>query len=327
VRAQHDDFVLLAASFDLADDVERIGWRFDELRLNIELQLHWNLVIQQPDDAIVMLRRDHHHGRWNGILGIVRAAGLAEDRASVTDVTGLQDHRRAFVLEKLIYLVAKRSALLLFGCLRRARRAEQIRQTRGIDIGVQLRVGEAASGWIGGHGEIAGLYRQHDLAAQFALELFEIRVIFERRIDGFRLHGARGAGTPGQWEADERRVRRLDHVSGEVRVVPAAAEGAPRLLVDAGEPVFLQPLDHPIARGLEAGRVGEARAIHVGEIEDVFHHLGVFERLGLDAMDDREVHRLFGVGGDGRDGDGALENESKAAPGRAGCHGGSFIRG
>ena len=301
MRAQHHDFVLLAASFDLADHVERIGGRIDELRLNIELQLHGDVVIEQPNYAIVMLWRHHHHGRWNGILGIARSAGLAEDRARVADVPRLQDHYCAFVFEELIHLVAKLGTLLLFGRLRRTERAEEIRQTSRIDGGVQLGVGEPASRRIGGHREIAGLHRQHDLAAQLALELFEIRIVLERRVDGFRLHRALRAGAPGQREPDQRRVRGFDHVAGEVCVGPTAAEGSPRFFVDVGEPVLLQPLDHPVARGLEAGRIGEARTIHVGEIEDVLHHFGVFERLGLDAMNDREVDGFFGVGGEGRE--------------------------
>ena len=32
----------------------------------------------------------------------------------------------------------------------------------------------------------------------------------------------------------------------------------------------------------------------VGEEEQVVHHFGVFESFGFDAVDDREVHFLFG---------------------------------
>ena len=112
-------------------------------------------------------------------------------------------------------------------------------------------------------------------------------------------HRALRAGTPGQRKSDQRRIDRFKHVAGEVRVGPAAAEGSPGLFVDIGESVLLQPLHHPVARGFEAGRIGEARAIHVGEIKDVVHHLGVFERFGFDAMNDRQVDGFFGEGRQG----------------------------
>ena len=82
-------------------------------------------MIQQPDDAVIMLWCYHHHGRGNGIFGVARSTSLAKDRAAVADVAGLYDHERAFVLQKLIRFVAKLGAFLLLGCLRWAERAEE----------------------------------------------------------------------------------------------------------------------------------------------------------------------------------------------------------
>ena len=259
-----------------------------------------------------MLRRYDDHGRRNRIFGIARSARLSKHNTGVADVPRLQDHDCSFVFEILIDFIAKRRALLLLGRLLRSQRTEEVRQPSGLEILLELGVGQAAPRRLGGHRQLPRLRRQHDLAPELALELFQIRVGFKRRVDGFRLHRAGGAWRPGQRESDERRIGRLEHVTRETRIGPAAAERSPGLFPNVRESVLLEPFHHPVARRLEAGRVGQARSIDVGEIEDVLHDFGVFKRFGFDAMDGRQIDRFLGVSADGgqheHDGEGTQEH-------------------
>jgi hypothetical protein len=70
---------------------------------------------------------------------------------------------------------------------------------------------------------------------------------------------------------------------------------------------------HPIRGGEESGRVGHARAINVGEVEKMFHHLGILERLRFDTIDGVQIDAFFSEGGD-ESASGGEEEKDGAAP-------------
>ena len=85
-------------------------------------------------------------------------------------------------------------------------------------------------------------------------------------------------------------------VGREPRKGPAAAVRPPLLLMRADAP-FAQLLHHPVGRGEEARRIREARTIHVGQVEQVVHHLGVLQRLMRESGERRRDRRAPGQGG------------------------------
>ena len=143
--------------------------------------------------------------------------------------------------------------------------------------------------------KVLGAHRQDDLPLRLAPEFVEVGIGGHRRIDRLSLDRSIRSGRPGQWKPDERLILGLDHVPGKARIGPAPAEG-PRLFVDIGEAVFLEALHDPFTCCRIIGRAGQPRAVHIGEIKLVVHDLGVFERLGFDPVDHREIDRLFTVG-------------------------------
>src|SRR5579871_5665127 len=48
--------------------LKRIGGRIDELGLDIEFQLHGDVVLQQAHDAVVVFRRERDNRRRDGIV-------------------------------------------------------------------------------------------------------------------------------------------------------------------------------------------------------------------------------------------------------------------
>src|SRR5690348_11258449 len=79
----------------------------------------------------------------------------------------------------------------------------------------------------------------------------------------------------------------------ETDAVPAAAERSPFLQLRVGEAPFVEPPDGPFGGCLKSRRAGQARAVNVGQVKRIFHHLGVLERLILDAVDGMKVDLLL----------------------------------
>ena len=129
----------------------------------------------------------------------------------------------------------------------------------------------------------------------FSLPLYFSKSASTLDIDQDRLAGHRsiGSGRPGQRNADQRLILRLDHVRFKMFRGPAAAERSP-LFFFRRQTVLGHSLHHPIRRGFVARRTGETRAIHIGQVEHVIHHLRILEGFGLDPIDDQQIHLFAG---------------------------------
>ena len=134
---------------------------------------------------------------------------------------------------------------------------------------------------------------QDNLALQFSLELFQVFRPADHR--HHRLAGDRtvGSGRPGLGKANDGLELGLLHHGRETSGRPAAAEGSPFFHLDVDQAPLLHLLDRPVARVIDIGRSGEPWTVHVGEIEQRVHHLGIArERLALDAMQDAQIDLL-----------------------------------
>ena len=283
MRADHHDLIALASARNLSDDVHRVHPVVEEARLNVELKLHGNLAIEQARDAVVMLRRQHHHRRWNRILRIARAAGLREDGAPFTAAAaGAHRDRDALVREEFIERALELCASAKGSALP-ARPADRVGARRPLTpaalTGIRrlcdrrkLRIRSPQPERLQAHLQLASGAEQHHLPFEHPFVLVEVRFVVDRDDHRVAADGAVGARRIGERRADERRGLGLGHVRREARVRPAAPERAPFFLVCADAPVT-QPLDDPVGRAEEAGRVREPRAAHIGQVKEVLHHL------------------------------------------------------
>ena len=70
VASEHDDFIFFGGTGDLSDDVEGVLVVFLVFDLDVEGELWGDVVLQQADDAVVLLCPDGDHGRaGTGSLG------------------------------------------------------------------------------------------------------------------------------------------------------------------------------------------------------------------------------------------------------------------
>ncbi len=86
VRAEQHELAREIAARQIGDDVEAVGIRLVvELRLDLELDLHRNALVQDPEHAVVMLD-GQRHARHDvaGVGGVVGTAGARKDRAAVS---------------------------------------------------------------------------------------------------------------------------------------------------------------------------------------------------------------------------------------------------
>ena len=105
----HHHFVPLGVARNLGDDIERPRIVVVKLGLHIEGELDWKLVIQQPRDAIILLRREHDGG--DIVIGLaVRAQTV--DQSCVTLARSANHQRHTFVLPKTIEALAQPARLL-----------------------------------------------------------------------------------------------------------------------------------------------------------------------------------------------------------------------
>ncbi len=275
--------------------------------MNVELQLHGDVVLHEPRDAIVVLGCERDGRQRDGLLWIIGAAGGREHRSAIAGVTEGKQRERSFILQELRYfflelalLIAPlpgffRSGRRLFAaCARRSWRPQTERRPprrrRSCFFG-QLGIRVAAARSSGLHCQFPGFRRHYDLAFQFALILFEIRLGAD---DGqYRLagYGSVGTGGPSQRNTDERLILRLNQVRFKMFVCPTAAEGAPFFFL-GGKAILGHALHDPIRGGLVIGRAGEARTVYVRQVKHVIHHFRVFESFGLDAVDHRKIDLL-----------------------------------
>ena len=109
--AYHHQFILFRIARKLGDYVEGIGIGRVELRLDVECQLHRNVVLQQPRHAVIVFRCDGDlrqircdlvHGQRCGSSSVgVARRGLrvaAEKRTAFAPRRSLQCQQHAFIL-------------------------------------------------------------------------------------------------------------------------------------------------------------------------------------------------------------------------------------
>src|SRR3954465_11764217 len=82
---------------DLADDVEAVQVLCIPANLELPLDSHWNLLLQHPIDAAIVLGREGEHR--NRCRRIRRTIALAtgEDRSQIAVVAGYELTQRAFL--------------------------------------------------------------------------------------------------------------------------------------------------------------------------------------------------------------------------------------
>ena len=181
MRAEHDDFVFLVAARQLGDHVEGVLVVVVKLVLDIEFQRHGNLLIDQPGDAIVVLRRERDGGNRQRILLVLRARAGREHGAAVAARPFGDSHQRAFVRQELIQLVPESQRAAARGAgWRPGSRAERAvvggvrRRAQREDLRGQIGVGECLRQWRGQRLELPRGVEQHDLALQLAFELLHV---------------------------------------------------------------------------------------------------------------------------------------------------------
>ena len=179
-------------------------------------------------------------------------------------------------------------------------------QPRNLDLRrldfLEFRVGVAHAQRLGGHLQIPLRRNHHDLARQLPFERIQFRLRLRRHQNRIPSDHAIGPRRPCLRYGDDRLVLRLQHVSRIELEVPSLAERSPLLQVDIGEAVFLEPLHGPFSGCPVSLRIVQTRAVHIGEVEHVVHHLGIpAQCFFLDSMDRGEID-LLGLLRDGQQG-------------------------
>ena len=237
-----------------------------------------------------MLHR-HHQCRQSVIaVHAVRTATVCPHNAVIARAR-LDKHSRALFPQQLLDFPLQHAAAHPFlpaGIIGRAfarfRRFGQLRQrffivAFGLGLEFQLYVASGA--------------HHHNFALQLALVFLQVFFAFDFQEDGLAGNHAVGAGRPGLGIGNERLVLRLQHFHTELFQRPAAAEGAPRLQMGIFEAPFVELVQRPLRRLHVVGRIGEPRAIHIGEIAQNVHHLRILQAFLADALHRLPVHRLF----------------------------------
>ena len=84
MRANHHDLVGFVGAGNLSDDVETVRPRFiGELRVDVQLDRHADVVIEQPDHAVVVLDRERDLRNARGAITRPVARSCNEDGPSV----------------------------------------------------------------------------------------------------------------------------------------------------------------------------------------------------------------------------------------------------
>ena len=107
---------------------------------------------------------------------------------------------------------------------------------------------------------------------------------------------ARGARRPRLRERRERERDGRDDIGGDPLVGPALPEGTPVFGVDAVQPPPAQAIRRPRGSLVHARRIGQPRAVAVGQVPGRVHDFGALQPFGLDARDGLKIHSLAGLG-------------------------------
>ena len=211
VRADHHDLVLdgVVGAGNLGDHVVGVAIALVERRLDLDGQLHRDLLLQHPRDQVVVLgREDDRRHR----VGALIAAG-DEQRAVLADVR-LDRHGDALRLQH------------------REPLGVQLRRTGGTRIGrFQIAAGRRT---IGANRVLLDRAGEQDRALQFSCLRLHRRVFEARHPDRRGDDASGGRRRPALRISDQRHVARLDHLDRDLVERPAAAE-LTRLGVDVAQ--------------------------------------------------------------------------------------------
>src|ERR1700675_4726385 len=189
-----------------------------------------------------MLGSERHRRKRDGLLGIIGTARRSENSAAVAVVAVGEQYQRTFVFVELGDLLSELAAFFpalarFFRCGRRptgciARRAQA--EWRASRLWSARFIGQLFFRVTMPQRRGLKLYflrrhRHDDLAAELALVLIEIGVGPDANPDWLARDGSIGRGRPGQRDSNQRLILRLDQVSLEMLVRPAAAERPPLL--------------------------------------------------------------------------------------------------
>ena len=166
----------------------------------------------------------------------------------------------------------------------------------GRELG-ELGVGIAVSLRIEAFGAFGDGLSQNKFAFELAFVFGEVFFFGDGSENSVSGDGTVGAGSPSFGVGDERERMRRDDLHGGAFIGPAATEG-PRLEVDVRELPRLHLFGGPFGGVSHVGRVGEARAVDIGEVADNFHDLGGLrvEAFFPDLMDCSQVGLANGRG-------------------------------
>jgi hypothetical protein len=247
-----------------------------ELCLDVELDLHWHILVEHSDHAVVMLDGESDDRHALAGLVVTRAGAVGEDRPAigmlllpgevaaagrhVAVAAAIEHSHDAFLHVEVVDLLPKH-------CCRAAAAAAARRRGHRRRLGLRdVPLGHAQDDGAFEHPHAPRRLREDDLARELAVIPREIGLACDLHPNHVGGHGTFGARRPLLREPGERLDLRLDHVRGEADERPSLAEG-PAFLVNIGQPPFAELLHRPLARLLIPGDL-QARPVDIAESRD-----------------------------------------------------------
>src|SRR5260370_18625535 len=118
---------------------------------------------------------------------------------------------------------------------------------------------------------------QHKLAFQLPAVLLHVFFLQDRREERRSGYRTIRAGCPSLRIGNQRKRPGRNHLREKALVGPATAERSPRLQMDVGELPFLHLAGGPGRRLLEVRRIRQTWTVHIAQVADTFHYLGIVE--------------------------------------------------
>jgi hypothetical protein len=269
----------------------------------VDLQLHFLLIVEEAGNARVLLGREGD-GRHAPGLGVVPRPGRLHPEHAPFAVRERHERGDFLVHGELGGLLAELAAAGVVAAggvaLRRDLIVGQLRQLFirvALECGLVLRLHLLR---LGGHDDRAG---------ELSLVLLEVFLRLQLHLHDLAANGTAGGGRPGHRERVELLCVGDEHAYRAVVGRPAAAELV-RLEMGVGEAHLRQLVTRPLVGLLHARRAGQSRADAVGERSRVVHDFRVAKAFLADAGDGGEVLCGEGERGQQRHGQPQLHSSS-----------------
>ena len=294
MRAEHDKFVRLVGSGNLADDIERIQIVIIKLVLDIHFDANGNFLFQRSPDAAVMLN-GHDDLRRNRRIGEIPSASALNENSAAAALAGFDGRDYTLIeiklqppLVEIRSVAAAAPGAALSGTAAARRLYGLIRDVR------KVLVCEPPAGSLKLRGNISHGRRHDVFASKLAAELLEILLVINDGSDDIRCDSTACSGRPRFRVSNQREtVGRRNRARRELLVRPTASKRAPRFQIDVREFPFRELLPGPVGRSLDLRRSRKAASVHVGQIAQAVHDLRVVEAFVLDLVDRIEVDFLL----------------------------------